>query len=358
LEKAQSHLLKGLNILEAMMKLPDEEDIEDDGGGSSAEADEKEGGDSDISASVAMEARRLRLRLVEVTLSLASRQIGTWRASNAMSNLREAASHLRSFAPASKQHVRTGGSSTDSSKEAVAWLWELGSRLCRALAGNRFEWVEKAGVHPEDMLLFCDEVSFILSARGKSPATAREQLSLHSLSFADPLAWQYYHDLHSLPLETAGPPPISSSTPTFHQGFEGGKDSKGGRSSRKGRRRSQSMGGNCGADAEVDLSAPLSPPPSADSVSFPTPLLIASALCAAKALEAVDDVVVVVGSDSGAVAQNRTENNKQAFLLKSRLGDGCNEVGKSLLRTVTQTPSSEPAAASAEDRRLFGAMVR
>jgi hypothetical protein len=185
LEKAQQHLSKGLAIMDTMVAKEDQEAAEEDEeeeDEDDANDDEDEDDDDDIDTSVKSEARRLRLRKIDLSLVIASRQMISWRASSCMSSLREAARHLvplvnselkpqlqrqtqdekekekkkltmmmtmlnsapdinnkKKIKKKKKKMKREAVFDAEPVRIALAWFWEIGGKLARALAADRYK---------------------------------------------------------------------------------------------------------------------------------------------------------------------------------------------------------------------------
>lgn len=268
LEKALLNLSRGIVVFEGLLQSKALEETEDD--------DEGAEEDNDIDESVRSDLCRLRLRAAEVGLALASRQIASWQASSAMSNLRDLSSKY--LLPL----VRECNEDTYNAAvaEVISWLWIQTGRFARAVAMDRDSWIDKSGMVAGDVLLLLNELSGILDDSSFNGP------SLYNVRFSDRNGWQHLADLEAsgIALPSLGPRPSGDDTLL--------------------------------RDRHTASTLPLS---------------VACALCAARALHST-------------LSASSNANCKAARLLKSRLGDACNEVGKQLM-------------ASAEYARLWYAVV-
>lgn len=381
LEAAQSHLTRGLKVLDAVCQpkvRPDaradakpegpvshatgrDGDDSTDGSGDDADdaddANEGGGGDEDnMYHSVRLEARRLRLKSVHVVLALAARHLAAFRASNAMSLLREAAYKLQPLLGA-RRHAHAGAGLHEGpceGEEGLQWLWELGARFCRAVGCDRFGWVDRAGVLPSDVLTFLHEVDGVLgNAVLRRDAAALSSPGLCGVAFIDPAAWQFVSpdEAEALPLAKTAPPPVRRPAEQAAPDADRRTEKRGkGKARAPATRREKTGDSGPETTGATQPGAQASGAQATEAPPQPTPLLIGCALCASRALEAV--------AASGAEA-----------LLRSRLGDACNEVGQALLRTVPHAPHAplgdsgadshrtQWSESAAEDRRLFCAML-
>jgi len=352
LEKALDHVTHGLSIIQKMLDSKELEDSQADTSDDTREGSENDSNGTmdvdDIDDSVRLEGRRLRLRKVDLCLVLATKQMLAWRASSLMSNLREAAVTLIPLLPELKMTHSHPQESHSEVAVAVAWFWEIGGKLARALASDRYIWVEKAGVHPSDIVDFLGEMDDLLRGRA-TPLSAPPHL--HQVAFSDPSAWMFHRDLNTLPLSSLGPPPTMAS---FHTASVASSILR--KNGRLGQGRAKSELSSKGlthapiTTKEKTDTLDEEEMPTTEFAKHPTPLYLACCLCAARALDAVSHKQ----SLEEVLQDPRPEVTSR--LLLTRLGDACNEVGKALLSTVTQTTTFS-AATMEEDRRLFAALV-
>ena len=152
LDKATTHFAQGLLVVESILDSSKQGDVEE-------MSDEES--DVEMQESVRAEARRLRLNLLDVSLVTASRYVDLFRASSAIDKMRDAANHLASLQSHGNQATQ------DKTSELASWFWMLGGRLSRAVASDRFAWVDKAGIHPQDVIAFLAELDDIVQVTGR-----------------------------------------------------------------------------------------------------------------------------------------------------------------------------------------------